>query len=92
MWHILALALGFPVGELKRRMSRAEFLRWGRFYIRYPFDDLHRYHRPAAMVACSLGGGEPQGRLEWLFPDQGADGMTDADAATLRAFGYSRKG
>lgn len=93
LWHVLALALGKTVRELQSGMSRAEFKRWGLFYRRYPFDDLHRYHRPAALVSTALGGGdEMQARLAWLFPDQGIEGMTDADVTTMRALGYTRKG
>lgn len=92
MWHVLALALGSTIRDLQKRMSRAEFKRWGAFYRRYPFDDLHRYHRPAALVSAALGGGEVQSRLDWLFPDQGTEGMTDADVTTMRTLGYKRKG
>ena len=73
-------------------MSRNEFLRWGRFYELYPFDDLHRYHRPAAVVAASFGGGDVQPILDWLQPDRGMLGMTDADVATMRAMGFTKKG
>jgi len=61
------------------------------FYRLYPFDDFHRYHRPAAMVAQSLGGGEIQPLLDWLQPDGATEEMTDADVATMRALGFTRK-
>lgn len=47
-------------------MSQEEFLSWADFYSGWPFDDFHRYHRPAALVAGGLGGGDMQARLDWL--------------------------
>lgn len=73
-------------------MSRAEFLRWRQFHALYPFDDMHRFYRPAALVAGALGGGGPQAmrdRLQWLQPDPRTDGMSEADMNTLRAFGIT---
>lgn len=72
-------------------MSEVEFQQWVEYYRLYPFDDLHRYHRPAALIA-SGGDGGVQKRLDWLFPDRSTEGLTDADIATMKAFGYTRKG
>lgn len=72
-------------------MSRVEFQRWMDFYEHAPFDDLHRYHRPAALVSQSLAGGKIDERLEWLEDDRSQD-MGDADMNTIRAFGFKRKG
>ena len=69
-----------------------EFGRWVEFYRRYPFDDFHRFHRPAAMIAAAFDNGEVQSRLDWLMPDRNTEGLTDADMATMRAFGFTRKG
>lgn len=34
-------------------------MRWQRYFERWPFDDAHRYHRPAALVSVAVeGGGE----------------------------------
>jgi hypothetical protein len=49
-------------------MTQAEFMRWAEFYRAQPFDDFHRFHRPAALVAGSFGGGDMQARLDWLQP------------------------
>ena len=38
-------------------MSHREFQSWKRYYRSRPFDDLHRFHRPAAVMAHSFGGG-----------------------------------
>lgn len=73
-------------------MSHVEFEAWREFYVLYPFDDLHRFHRPAALIAASMGDGEVQKRVDWLQPDRAFEGMTDADVATMRAFGLRRKG
>jgi hypothetical protein len=73
-------------------MSASEFETWVEFYKMYPFDDLHRYHRPHALLAAVTGGGEVGEYIEWLQPDRAMEGMTDADRATMRALGYTRKG
>lgn len=72
-------------------MDQPEFLQWIEFYKLFPFDDFHRFHRPAALVASAIGGGEIRERLAWLQPDPRNAGMSDADMATLRAFGYKTK-
>jgi hypothetical protein len=72
-------------------MTQPEFLSWMEFYRLYPFDDFHRIHRPAALVAASMSG-DLQARLDWLQPDPREADMTEADVATLRAFGYKGKG
>ena len=90
---MLALALGGKtVAELQASMPQSEFEAWIEFYRLFPFDDFHRFHRPAALVAGALGGGDMKARLEWLQPDSVNDGLTDADMTTLKTFGFSRKG
>lgn len=73
-------------------MPKPEVLAWIEFYRLYPFDDFHRFHRPAALVSQSLGGGEIQPRLDWLQPDVRNADLGDADLRTLRAFGFKAKG
>lgn len=68
-------------------MSRQEFLDWIRFYRSWPFDDAHRYHRPAALIAQRLGGGDINELIEFLQPPALPDGMSIAEFNTLRAFG-----
>lgn len=97
-WHVLALALGKTVGELQATMSQREWVSWQKFYRSHPFDDAHRYHRPAALIAGSFGGGGQKAmweRLEWLrneqkppadMPAQVLEGQfTEADINTMRA-------
>lgn len=94
-WHVLALALGKTVGELQRDMTRKEFESWKEFYALRPFDDLHRYHRPAAVVAHSFGGGGDVGKtIDILVNERGmvdamqeelAGGFSGADKATIQA-------
>ena len=90
MWHVLALALGGrTIAEWKATMSMAEFRSWGEFYERWPFDDKHRYYRPAALVAGAFGGNSEsamRARLEWLQPS-GRVPANDADAALYAAAG-----
>jgi hypothetical protein len=72
-------------------MSQAEFDRWSQFYRDYPFDDLHRYHRPAALISVSMAGGEIQDKLNWLHPEPLPDGLSLADVNTMKAFGLSQE-
>ena len=37
-------------------MPEADFQALREFYILEPFDDEHRFHRPAALIAASMGG------------------------------------
>jgi hypothetical protein len=72
-------------------MTQAEFQRWIQFYREQPFDDFHRYHRPAALVSVSMAGGDIKERLEWLQPEAIPDGLERADVATIKAFGFTPK-
>jgi hypothetical protein len=72
-------------------MSQAEFDRWSQFYRDHPFDDLHRYHRPAALISVSMAGGEIQDKLNWLHPEPLPDGLSLADVNTMKAFGLSQE-
>ena len=72
-------------------MTLREFQSWREFYRLYPFNDFHRHHRPAALVAHSLGGGDIAEKLDWLQPPAGEADLVQADINTLRAFGI-RKG
>lgn len=90
---MLALALGGrSVSEWRAVITPAEFQAWIEVYRQAPFDDYHRFHRPAALVARSFAGGEIQPLLDWLQSDRATEGMSDADMATMRAFGFIRKG
>lgn len=79
-------------------MTHNEFESWRQFYRLHPFDDLHRYHRPAALVSVSLGGGDVQARLDWLAPDKAVDidasdaGYSQADLNTFKALGIKPPG
>lgn len=68
-------------------MTQREFEAWQDFYMQAPFDDLHRYHRPAALVSVSMAGGEVSDKLEWLQPSRANAEYSDADMATFKAFG-----
>lgn len=70
-------------------MPEPEFQGWREFYVLYPFDDLHRYHRPAALVATSFGGGDINDRIGWLMPDPVAGDFDDADLRTMKALGLT---
>lgn len=83
----MALAIGGrTVAELKSAMSNAEFQRWFDFYKTYPFDDIHRYHRPAALIARSMSGGDIGEMLEWLRPDYSDKKDSEYSEEDLRTF------
>ena len=68
-------------------MSVPEFVRWMQYYKRNPFDDLHRYHRPAALISVSMGGGDFVERMDFLNgsfeDDASSDYMTVAEEETM---------
>jgi hypothetical protein len=68
-------------------MTRLEFEEWREYYRLYPFDDFHRFHRPAALVANSMSGGSMKDKLEWLQPDPAYAGLPEADIRTYQALG-----
>ena len=71
-------------------MTMPEFLSWVEFNKLYPFDDLHRYHRPAAAVGASNGGKDAYRKiLDLLAPEPLPPGMSLADWNTYKAFGVS---
>lgn len=69
-------------------MTQKEFQSWIEFYRAYPFDDLHRYHRPAALISTSMAGGEIKDRIDWLQPELLPNDINQADIATMKAFGF----
>lgn len=93
---MLALALGGrTIAEWQAAMTQPEFEAWAEFYRRWPFDDRHRYYRPAVLVAGALGGGQDvaETRMEWLQPSDDGSFGTSADRDLFRAGGVrSRKG
>lgn len=80
------------MGELKQAMTQVEFERWQQFYMRHPFDDHHRYQRPAVLVAQSMAGGDVKQKFEFLTPPveeepDGVNGLSSADVKTIIALG-----
>lgn len=67
-------------------MSYSEFLRWFDFYQMNPFDDLHRYHRPAALIASSMCGEEVEKLVEWLHPDYAKSAKSEFSEEDLQTF------
>ena len=72
-------------------MSQAEYYRWVEHYKQFPFDDMHRYHRPAALVATSMSGAKVETLLVWLAPSYNdsveESDYSQADLATFKALG-----
>lgn len=67
-------------------MPQRELQGWREFFVLYPFDDRHRYHKPAALIAAVMGG-KFEERMEFLSPRPRPLGYSEADANTLAAFG-----
>jgi len=81
-------------------MTEREFRSWQQFYAESPFDDLHRYQRPAALLAQVQVGGDFAARLDWLAggsglqpeqPRQLAGQSSEADLRTFAALGLPVK-
>jgi hypothetical protein len=82
------LALGGrTIAEWQSVMTEKEYRSWVEFYKMSPFDDLHRFHRPAALIARSFSGGDVADLLEWLQPRPESKDWTQADVNTFKAFG-----
>ena len=60
----------------------------------HPFDDLHRYHRPAALISRSMSGADIGELIEWLQPREVIEaaeiGYSEADLNTFKALGMSK--
>ncbi|MFW8567074.1 hypothetical protein [Orrella sp. 11846] len=70
-------------------MPVREFQSWKLFYKESPFDDHHRFHRPAVLVSSSMSRGNAKDKFEFLVPTPIPDDMTSADMTTLAAFGLT---
>lgn len=70
-------------------MDGDEFDRWIEFYKMQPFDDYHRFHRPAALIATPTGENYDErlaARLEWLQHRPAPEGgLSEADQRTMKA-------
>ena len=74
-------------------MSQAEFGRWAEFYESHPFDDLHRYHRPAALISRSMSGADIGELIEWLHPKYLVESeaeYSEEDLQTFKALGLEK--
>lgn len=70
-------------------MSEQEFRRWMQFYRQQPFDDIHRYYRPAVLQASAFGGGDADAMMDFLVnrTDGRQEDVPDADLSVFEAFG-----
>lgn len=68
-------------------MPAAELEGWRAFYELYPFDDLHRFHRPAAALGTAFGG-KYESIIGFLAPTPNEPDMTDADRDVAKALGF----
>lgn len=77
------------MAELQARMSEQEFRRWVRFYRQQPFDDIHRYYRPAVLQASAFGGGDMAAMMDFLLNKEVVQEAESEDVglSVFRAFG-----
>lgn len=71
-------------------MTADEFSAWIEFYRHEPFDDLHRYHRPAALIASSFKG-KFDDCLAVLVPKPKPNGYSSADMTLMQILGVKPK-
>lgn len=65
---------------------------WREFYRLYPFDDYHRFHRPAALIASADAkdrASAVNAHLDWLQPKPLVPDFNDIDLKTIAALGGS---
>lgn len=58
-----------------------------------PFDDLHRFHRPAALIVSSMNGAEIEPLIEWLHPRydlQNDTEYSEEDLSVFKALGVDK--
>jgi hypothetical protein len=70
-------------------MTHNEAEAWREFYRANPFDDFHRFYRPAALVAAASSDGKVRERLEWLAPSELMNGSNAEEAEVIEERGYS---
>lgn len=75
------------IGQLRAAMTPREFAAWGEFYRLFPFDDRHRIHRPAALIAASMGGTKFDKLMEFLSPEPKPEGFSKVDLSIMDALG-----
>lgn len=74
-------------------MTQPEFVDWCAFYTLHPFDDEHRFFRPAAMlgevIGASLAGhtSKADDLMDWLNKNPVVAQYSDADRNSMRAWG-----
>lgn len=78
-------------------MGQDEALEWMEYYKLFPFDDLHRIHRPAALIATQQAAPKDRQKavdaaLDWLQPEPTLQGVPDSDVGMMRLLGFNRKG
>ena len=78
---------GRTVAEWQSIMTEVEYRSWVEFYRMSPFDDLHRFHRPAALISRSFSGGDVSDLLEWLQPRPDTKDWNQSDLNTFKALG-----
>ena len=65
-------------------MPVRDFHEMREFYRLFPFDDFHRFHRPAALVANAMSSAKTEELLRWLQPDPSEEGWAEARPQHVR--------
>lgn len=58
-----------------------------KYHMDAPFDDLHRYHRPAALISTSMSGADWDGLLSTLVDKHQPESVSDITRRTFAALG-----
>ncbi len=80
------MTLGKTLGEIDA-IPAAELDGWRSFYELYPFDDLHRFHRPAAVIGTAFGG-KYESIIGFLAPSPDDPVLSAADRDVSKALGF----
>lgn len=56
----------------------------------HPFDDLHRFHRPAALLAA-VKGYSMETAIDYLHPPNRVDNIDEVGLSVMRALGIKRR-
>jgi hypothetical protein len=78
------------IGQMRASMTQREFSSWVEFYRLFPFDDKHRFHRPAALIASAYSG-KYDDRIEFLSPEPKPEGYSKVDMSIMKALGVRPK-
>lgn len=69
-------------------MPRKDYEAFRQFYQLFPFDDHHRFHKPAAVIAASMGM-KMEDSMRVLDPPPNESGWSQAELNSFRSGGVT---